>query len=135
MTDDPQFLNLPLIATFLKHFNRAYLGPQADATPAQEGVRANGVEDLNEHSTALPEGMEELIPKEIQKGMREIFVGYFNSAGKTLVKGQIVRPLTICLPHDAETTFRDCSSKTSGITRRTSSLAKSSRIANTPMSA
>jgi regulator of nonsense transcripts 2 len=86
MTNDPQFVNLPLIATFLKHFDRPYLGPQAEST-----VLPNG--GVAADSSLLPEGMEELIPVEVQVKMREMFVGYFFSASKTLVKGQIVCPV------------------------------------------
>ena len=74
----------------MKHFSRVYLGPHALADPAQDGVQPNGVQDDSGYSDALPEGMEELIPKETQKAMREMLVGYFNSASRTLVKGQIV---------------------------------------------
>jgi regulator of nonsense transcripts 2 len=72
MSGDPQFINLPLIAAFLKSFSRTYLGP------------------IPESTETLPEGMEELVPIDIQTKMRELFVGYFNAASKTLVKGQIV---------------------------------------------
>lgn len=72
MSGDPQFINLPLIAAFLKSFSRTYLGPLPDS------------------AEILPEGMEELVPTDIQAKMRELFIGYFNAASKTLVKGQIV---------------------------------------------
>lgn len=75
---DPQFINLPLLAAFLKSFSRTYLGP------------------LPESLEALPEGVEELVPADIQAKMRELFVGYFNSASKTLVKGQIVSHHSCC---------------------------------------
>lgn len=70
MTNDPQFSNMPLLTSFLKTFGRAYLGPKADEQ--------------------LPEGVEELVPPEMQKKMRELFTNYFNSASKALVKGQTV---------------------------------------------
>ncbi len=91
MSDDPQFTNLPLIATFLKSFNHAYLGPQANEPLAQDGARANGVGDVSGDSPSPPEGMVQLLPMETQKAMREMMIGYFNSTSKTLVKGQIVR--------------------------------------------
>lgn len=75
MTGDPQYGNIPLLAAFLKSFGRAYLGPQpTEGEVAQE----------------LPEGIEELIPQEVQKKMRELFINYFETASKTLVKGQMV---------------------------------------------
>lgn len=75
MTSDPQYTNIPLISTFLKHFNRAYMGP----APPKEG----------EAPETLPDGVEELVPAEVQKQMRDLLVKYFDSASKTLVKGQI----------------------------------------------
>ncbi|WVR08877.1 hypothetical protein IAU60_005936 [Kwoniella sp. DSM 27419] len=78
MTGDPQYVNLPLISTFLKYFGRAYLGPQRNAESAIEG----GKDDLSGDVV-------DLVPVEIQKKMRELFEGYFNAASKTLVKGQI----------------------------------------------
>ncbi|ORY33038.1 armadillo-type protein [Naematelia encephala] len=89
MTGDPQYTNYPLLAYFLKYFGRAYLGPQETTQPSGEGVSSNGVAHATEESDALPEGVEELVPKELQVEMRKTFVGYFNSASKTLVKGQI----------------------------------------------
>ncbi|EJT53100.1 hypothetical protein A1Q1_00107 [Trichosporon asahii var. asahii CBS 2479] len=71
MTNDPQFSNMPLLTSFLKTFGRAYLGPKPDKADEQ-----------------LPEGVEELVPPEMQKKMRELFTNYFNSASKALVKGQ-----------------------------------------------
>lgn len=73
MTNDPQFSNMPLLTSFLKTFGRAYLGPKPDKADEQ-----------------LPEGVEELVPPEMQKKMRELFTNYFNSASKALVKGQTV---------------------------------------------
>jgi regulator of nonsense transcripts 2 len=81
MTGDPQFTNLPLLATFLKHFNRPYLGHQAEAS---------GDVDSQQAVSTLPNGVDELIPVDMQAKLREMFVGYFQSASKTLVKGQIV---------------------------------------------
>ncbi|WWC72867.1 uncharacterized protein I206_106831 [Kwoniella pini CBS 10737] len=83
MTNDPQFTNLPLISTFLKYFVRAYLGPNIGAV--QNG-QANG--HIHEEEK-LPQDVTELIPVEVQKKMRDLFENYFNSASKTLVKGQI----------------------------------------------
>ncbi|ORX39238.1 armadillo-type protein [Kockovaella imperatae] len=68
MANDLQFTNLPLLAAFLKHFSRAYLG----AT-----------------DSSLPESIDDLVPIEAQPKIREMFVGYFNQASKTLVKGQV----------------------------------------------
>jgi len=106
MSGDNQFINLPLIAAFLKAFSRTYLGSLPDSTET------------------LPDGVEELVPVEIQAKMRELFVGYFNAASKALIKGQIVSDLS------SSTDGRNCSSKTSGITRRTSSRVKSLKIVN-----
>lgn len=75
MTSDAQYTNIPLISTFLKHFNRAYLGP----APSKEG----------EAPDTLPEEVEELVPAEVQRKMRDLFVKYFDTASKNLVKGQI----------------------------------------------
>ena len=91
MTNDPQFGYIPLMATFLKHFNRSYLGPQPKVAATQDDVQVDGVSPLMEEPTSLPEGVKELIPEVVQEKMREMFVGYFNSASKTLVKGQVVR--------------------------------------------
>nr|XP_031861440.1 uncharacterized protein CI109_003044 [Kwoniella shandongensis]KAA5528512.1 hypothetical protein CI109_003044 [Kwoniella shandongensis] len=77
MTGDPQYTNLPLLSTFLKYFGRAYLG----RAPSAEG-NATEKDDL-------PGDVVDLVPAEVQKKMRELFEGYFNSASKTLVKGQI----------------------------------------------
>lgn len=75
MSNDPTYINLPLLATFLKHFERAYLG----CSDSTDGAASD-----------LPAGVEELIPAEERKTMRSMFVSYFNSASKTLVKGQVV---------------------------------------------
>ncbi|WVQ63661.1 uncharacterized protein L199_001814 [Kwoniella botswanensis] len=83
MIGDTQYTNLPLLTTFLKYFVRAYLGPNPSST--KDGS-ANGDAIQKEE---LPEGVTELIPVEVQKKMRELFENYFNSASKTLVKGQI----------------------------------------------
>ncbi|TXT09089.1 hypothetical protein VHUM_02563 [Vanrija humicola] len=74
MSNDPQYSNMPLLATFLKSYNRAYLGPQTS-----EGAEAE----------ALPDGIEELMPAEVQKSMSALFTSYFQTASKTLVKGQM----------------------------------------------
>lgn len=85
MSGDSQYSNLPLISSFLKHFSRAFLGPQpVDGQPV-DGQRAD---DTGE---ALPHDTEELVFPEVQKKMRELFASYFETASKTLVKGQIVR--------------------------------------------
>lgn len=114
MTGDPQYSNMSLISTFLKAFNRAYLGPLP--TEGESG--------------ALPDGVQELIPPEVQKKMRELFVNYFETASKTLVKGQMVCGRIHCLADD-----RNFSSRTSVTMRRISSLVKCSRTARTRMSA
>jgi regulator of nonsense transcripts 2 len=80
MTGDPQFANLPLLSTFLKHFYRTYLGVQ-DKAGEQEPTS----------SSDLPEGVKELVPIGLQKEFRDLFVGYFAAASKTLVKGHLVR--------------------------------------------
>lgn len=79
MTGDPQYSNIPVITSFLKAFGRAFLGPQ----PAKNG-------DATPEEASLPDGVEELVPPEVQKKMRELFVNYFETTSKTLVKGQIV---------------------------------------------
>lgn len=87
MTDDPQYTNIPLLATFLKHFKCAFLGPEP-AKSLTEGVEVVSppVED-----TKLPTGMQELVPEKIQQELKKMFDKYFDSASKTLVKGQVVR--------------------------------------------
>jgi hypothetical protein len=91
MSGDPQFNNIPLVASFLKYFNRAYLGPAqlAKDSKAEQPSGTPAVE--TEESEQLPADMTEMVPVEIQGKMRELVVGYFQNAGKTLVKGQIVR--------------------------------------------
>ena len=89
MTGDAQYANLPLLSTFLKHFNRAYLGSTEKAADEQaSGHGATGP------SPDLPEGVTELIPVGLQKEFREMFVSYFTTASKTLVKGHLVRQFT-----------------------------------------
>ena len=90
MANDLQFTNLPLLSTFLKYHSRAYVGPQPESTPDDDGKRANGVAGVVEPSTELSEGVEELVVPEAQVKIREMFVNYFNQASKTLVKGQVV---------------------------------------------
>ena len=117
MTDDPQFTNLPLLTYFLKHLGRVYMGSMGEATSNDEAA----------------EPMEELAPKAIQTSVRDLFLGYFNNASKTLVKGQIVSslfPLALQLLIE-----RNCSSRTNATMRHTSSREKSSKTANTLMSA
>lgn len=83
MTGDPQYSNLPLITTFLKYFGRAYLGNNPVLNKAANGVKEE------EAAETLPESVTELVPPEIQKQMWQLFVNYFNTASKTLVKGQL----------------------------------------------
>jgi regulator of nonsense transcripts 2 len=86
MTGDAQYANLPLISTFLKHFNRAYLGlPEKTHEEHTDGHGAVGT------SQDLPEGITELIPIGLQKETRDMFVAYYSTASKTLVKGHLVR--------------------------------------------
>lgn len=88
MTGDAQFANLPLLSTFLKHFNRAYLG-DADKHSKDNGDAGNAVNgELN--GTGLPEGVDDLVPFGVQKDFREMFHAYFSGASKTLIKGQMV---------------------------------------------
>lgn len=84
MTGDPQYTNLPLITTFLKYFGRAYLGdnPISSSQGPTDGAVKDGAE-------TLPDGVTELVPSEVQKQMWQLFVNYFNTASKTLVKGQL----------------------------------------------
>ncbi|ADV23037.1 hypothetical protein I315_04869 [Cryptococcus gattii Ru294] len=84
MTGDPQYTNLPLITTFLKYFGRAYLGdnPISSSQGPKDGAVKDGAE-------TLPDGVTELVPPEVQKQMWQLFVNYFNTASKTLVKGQL----------------------------------------------
>ncbi|WVQ93013.1 hypothetical protein IAU59_000076 [Kwoniella sp. CBS 9459] len=84
MTGDPSYNNLPLLSTFLKYYGRAYLGP--NPATSSKHVATNGATSDKEE---LPAEVTELVPPEIQKKMRELFENYFNSASKTLVKGQI----------------------------------------------
>ncbi|KAK4687311.1 regulator of nonsense transcripts 2, partial [Tremellales sp. Uapishka_1] len=80
MTSDPSFQNLPLLTTFLKHYNRAYLGDNTVTSKAgEEGITTE----------AIPSEVQELVPLELQKKMRELFTCYFDTASKTLVKGQL----------------------------------------------
>lgn len=109
MTGDVQYTNIPLITTFLKYFSRTYLGPRPDT------------------AEQLPAGVEELVPETIQAKMRELFLGYFNAASKTLIKGQHVSHLASTM-----TDSRNSWSKTDGTTKRTSNLEKSLKIANKP---
>ena len=117
MAGDAQFINLPLLSTFLKYFSRAYLGPSSDASAS--------------HDTALPDGVDEFVPAETQSKIREMFVGYFNNASKTLVKGQIVSS-TVADSHTMLKHDRNCLNKTREITRRTSNRARSLKIVPTP---
>jgi len=88
MTGDAQYANLPLLSTFLKHFNRAYLGsPEKSAEEKASGHGATGP------SPDLPDEVTELIPVGLQKEFREMFVAYFNTASKTLIKGHLVSHL------------------------------------------
>ncbi|RXK37451.1 hypothetical protein M231_05274 [Tremella mesenterica] len=77
MTGDPQFSNMPLLSYFLKHLAGAYLGP--DPSTEKTGL----IED------DMPENVEDLVPAESQKNIRDLFQTYFNNASKTLVKGQL----------------------------------------------
>lgn len=115
MTSDQQYTNIPLMSTFLKHFNRAYLGP----APPNDGVAPE----------SLPDGVEELVPVEVQTQMRELFVKYFDTASKTLVKGQLVKH------HVGWADTRNFSSRTSATTTRTSSRVRSSKTASRHTSA
>jgi regulator of nonsense transcripts 2 len=88
MSGDGQYANLPLLSTFLKHFNRAYLGsPEKSAEEKASGHGATG------SSPDLPDEVTELIPVGLQKEFREMFVAYFNTASKTLIKGHLVSRL------------------------------------------
>lgn len=132
MSGDPQFNNIPLVASFLKYFNRAYLGSDQLAKDSETKEPSGTPAMEAEESEQLPAGMAELVPVEVQRKMRELFVGYFQNAGKTLVKGQIVRffprsDLLIGLPY----TRRNFSSRTDVITRRTLNPARSSRTVST----
>ncbi|ODN80903.1 hypothetical protein L202_03029 [Cryptococcus amylolentus CBS 6039] len=85
MTNDPQFNNLPLLSTFLKYFGRAYLGSKHN----NESINGSDATAEEQTKEELPEGVTELVPVEVQKKMRELFAGYFNTTSRTLVKGQI----------------------------------------------
>ena len=89
MANDPQFTNLPLIAAFLKHYSRAYLGFQGQESCTSERGPTNGTTDVEGEGVGSQEILEEFVPKDTQNAMKEMFVAYFNSASKTLVKGQI----------------------------------------------
>lgn len=87
MSGDAQYANLPLLSTFLKHFNRAYLG--SSEKTAEEQASGHGATGP---SPDLPDDeVTELIPVGLQKEFREMFVAYFMTASKTLVKGHLVR--------------------------------------------
>lgn len=83
MTGDPQYLNMPLIITFLKSYGRVYLGAKPASREVSDG-----------EGEALPEGVSELVPAASQKAFRDSFVAYFNGASKTLVKGQVVSQIS-----------------------------------------
>ncbi|WVN87840.1 uncharacterized protein L203_103035 [Cryptococcus depauperatus CBS 7841] len=86
MSNDPQYVHLPLLSTFLKYFGRAYLGPN----PLQLNQETSGSDRAVEAATDYLNGpVAELVPVEVQKKMRELFVNYFNTASKTLVKGHV----------------------------------------------
>lgn len=128
MTGDPQFNNMPLIAAFLKHFGRMYLG-----SPSRHD--GNGTEGKGAESEALPTGVEELVPANVQDEFRKAFVAYFNGASKTLVKGQVVGLVNGCVGGDWETLLsrrvRNCSSRTSATMKPISARARSLRTDNT----
>jgi regulator of nonsense transcripts 2 len=84
MVGDVQFSNLPLISTFIKHFNRSYLGPQELAKGKADA------DTVAKETSPLADGMTELVPIESQRKLRQMFVAYFQTASKTLVKGQMV---------------------------------------------
>ena len=90
MSGDPQFANLPLVSTFLKHFNRAYLGPPQPEKPVKEQGDDQSPVNGSTGTSDLSEGIEELMPFGVHSDFREMFAGYFNGASKTLVKGQLV---------------------------------------------
>jgi regulator of nonsense transcripts 2 len=75
MSNDPQYANLPLLATFLKYFSRAYLGPSE--------------RKAGDEPEAQIESEQELVPVAYQTEINEAFKNYFNTASKTLVKGQV----------------------------------------------
>jgi regulator of nonsense transcripts 2 len=72
----------------LKHFNRAYLG--SPEKTAEEKASEHGATGS---SLGLPDEVTELIPVGLQKEFREMFVAYFNTASKTLIKGHLVSSL------------------------------------------
>ena len=113
MTGDAQYLNLPILSTFLKYFARTYIGPK------------------NDSEKAVPDGVQELVPVEIQTKMRELFTDYFNSASKTLVKGQVVSPSSLNT-HPSRTHARNSSSRTNATTKPTSDQARSLKIDSMP---
>lgn len=76
MSNDPQYANLPLLATFLKHFSRAYLGASTAGAVTSSGSEGQITE-------------EELVPIAYQTEIRDAFTSYFTTASKTLVKGQV----------------------------------------------
>jgi hypothetical protein len=125
MSGDAQYANLPLLSTFLKHFNRAYLG--SSEKTAEEQASGHGATGP---SPNVPDEVTELIPVGLQKEFREMFVGYFMTASKTLVKGHLVRNFQYRRP--IADPVRKSWSKINGIMRPTSNQGKSSRTASMP---
>jgi regulator of nonsense transcripts 2 len=80
MSNDPQFSNIPLVSTFLKHFQRAYLGP-SPLSQSQE-IASTDADEENE-----------LVPATYRERFRKTFEDYFKNAGKVLVKGHTVGPV------------------------------------------
>ncbi len=119
MTGDPQFSNMPLVVAFLKSFGRVYLGPLSQSE--KDVTVTTSLEE------PLPEGVTELVTIAQQQKFREMFVSYFETASKTLVKGQLV---SLAVPKCLLILPSACWNKTNGTTRPTSNLAKSSKIVN-----
>jgi hypothetical protein len=80
MSEDPLYSNIPLLITFLKSYKRAYLG--LDEQGETVAVAKAESED------------EELVPLPFRERFRNVFQDYFKTAGKALVKGQTVSPVT-----------------------------------------
>jgi hypothetical protein len=73
MSNDPQYSNIPLLTTFLKSFQRPYLGAESLSL-----------------EMAMTNEEDELVPASYREKFRKVFTDYFKAASKVLVKGHTV---------------------------------------------